>query len=302
MIMKPYKLSICCAILLALVSCGSEDNPEAVIDTMTDCFAPDPEATDAVSVMRRSFKQEEGSYLLFTDTLTHEYLGKDYNGDDCYKTELLDMSYTIGNTAAQQQIVYQYTYLETQAAKEAAVEFLKDYVLPHLPSSLRPFSWFLAYSIYDATNYDYVTALTGQRCIAISAGDLDYVDKDELARTVLIKALGSGMESQEEALEAFYAYGEGLYGEYFDNPDNLYYDSELNMIWLNNYGFIAQPTVWGFALQGKYPDKTLDLSSYTELVLTYTDEEIAEMYGSYPTVIEKAGILRGIIGQLGYIF
>lgn len=300
--MRLYTFILSGLLLSVLASCSGEDTPEAVRDTMTDCFAPDPEATDAESVLRRQFKQDEGSYLLFTDTLTHEYIGKDYNGDDRYKTETLDMSYTIGNTSSNQSITYTYGYLVTQAEKEEAVAFLKEYVLPHLPSSLRPFSWFLAYSIYNSTEYSDVTALAGQRCIAIAVGDLAYADKESLASAVLSTTLGTSLQSQESALEPFYAYGDGLYEEYFDNPDNPYYDSELNLAWLKSYGFIAAPLTWGFELQGKYPSKAQDLSAFSELILNNTEEEIAAMYADYPVVIEKAGLLREIVKQIGYIF
>lgn len=68
-------------LLLGVVACGDEDALTPEVDTITDCFAPDPNATDEESVLRREFYTTEKSYLLFNDTLRHEELGIDYNGD-----------------------------------------------------------------------------------------------------------------------------------------------------------------------------------------------------------------------------
>lgn len=288
--------------LMGLASCSSEDTPTAERDTLTDCFAPDPDATDAESVLRRNFKQEEGSYLLFNDTLTHEYLGKDYNGDDRYKTETLDMGYTIGNTSSNETKVYLYEYITEQSEKEAAVAFLKEYVLVHLPKSLRPFSWFLCKSITDTDDYSTPTTLTSQRCIAVALGDIESADKKTVATAVCSAALAKGLDSKEDETQAFYDVCDGLYEEYFDTSENPDYDIEVNLKLLQRAGFITPYITWGFTIQGKYPTKSADMESFTSLVLNYSMEEIEAMYADYPLVVDKARILRSIIEQVGYIF
>lgn len=70
--MKYHTLLLYSLCLMGLTACGSEDELTAIPDTMTDCFAPDPNATDAESVLRREFYQTEKCYLLFNDTLRHE--------------------------------------------------------------------------------------------------------------------------------------------------------------------------------------------------------------------------------------
>ena len=43
-------------------------------------FAPDPEATDATSKLIRDFYEKTGCFLLFNDTLRHEYNGLNASG------------------------------------------------------------------------------------------------------------------------------------------------------------------------------------------------------------------------------
>ena len=100
-------------LLLGVVACGDEDALTPEVDTITDCFAPDPNATDEESVLRREFYTTEKSYLLFNDTLRHEELGIDYNGDMQYKTELLDIGYTLGSGMVGGSIDYKYGYLHS---------------------------------------------------------------------------------------------------------------------------------------------------------------------------------------------
>lgn len=304
--MKYHFLLISCLLLLGVAACSEEDSLVADVDTMTNYFAPDPNATDEVSVLRREFYTTEKSYLLFTDTLRREELGVDFNGDMQYLTETLDMGYTIGNSMSVQYKTYTYEYLQTLAEKEASATFLKEYVLPHLPVSLRPFSWFPVYSIMDNTTYTNFKALSGQRSIAVAVGysisDLSADEKEQLANVVLTTTLGSAIQSKTKELTSFYEVCEGLYNEYFDTSDNPDYDPAINMQSLKKAGFIVQPNVWGFPITGKYPDKTLDTSSFTEFVLNNSQSEVESLYEGYPKVILKAQIMREIIKQLGYIY
>lgn len=300
--MRIYKFIICGALFMGLASCSSEDTPTAERDTLTDCFAPDPNATDEESVLRRNFKQEEGSYILFNDTLTHEYLGKDYNGDDRYKTETLDMGYTIGNTSSAQQKTYVYEYITEQSEKEAAVAFLKDYVLTHLPQSLRPFSWFLCKTITYTSDYTMPSTLTSQRCIAVALGDIKSADKQAVAAAACSAALAKGLDGKEDEVKAFYDVCDGLYEEYFDTSENPDYDVDINLQLLQRAGFITPYITWGFTIQGKYPTKSADMESFTSLIMSYSMEDIESMYADYPIVVEKAKLLRSIVEQVGYIF
>ena len=81
--------------LTGMTACAKEDTLTPEVDTNIDCFAPAADAMDEESVLRRTFFEQENCYLLFSDTLRREELGKDSNGDMQYFIELWDaVSYT----------------------------------------------------------------------------------------------------------------------------------------------------------------------------------------------------------------
>ncbi len=307
------KTIICLGILLLLgaVACSDEDSLVAEVDTITDCFAPDPDAMDEESVLRREFYNTEKTYLLFNDTLRHEELGIDYNGDMQYKTELLDIGYTL-SSGVTNLIEYEYGYLQTIEEKKAAVAFLKGYVLPHLSEELKPFSWFLTASISYTSNTSIVssTAVAGQRSIVVAVGN-DIVTKTEeqlekLASTIFATYLGGKFVNNEAALEDFYAECNGLHSGNFSTADNPSQSEEINLMHCYEAGFVTQHYIMigSLALRtvGVYPSKEEDINSFTELIFTYTLEEIEEKYAAYPKVIERARMLSNLIVDLGYIY
>lgn len=301
---KYYILFFSCLFLGFFTACSSEDELIAIPDTITDHFAPNPDATDAESVLRKTFYEEENSYLLFNDTLRHEPIGSDFNGDTYYFTETLDMGYAIGESSASVLPAYLYEYLESMEEKDAAVSFLKEYILPQLSSQLRPFSWFLVRSITNKMDYTTYEVLNGQRSIAIAVGytitEMSIDEKEILSNKVLAATLAASIAAKEKELTPFYSFCEDLYGGSFaiNNPS----DWELNMQLLNEAGFIIVGDFWGYESTGIYPQKKKDVNSFIDLVTNYTKQEIEEKYAGFPIVIEKAEIMRGLIESLGFTF
>ena len=299
-------------LLIGVVACGDEDVLTPEIDTITDCFAPDPNATDEESVLRREFYTTEKSYLLFNDTLRHEELGIDYNGDMQYKTELLDIGYTLGSGMVGGSIDYKYGYLQSIEDKKAAVTFLKEYVLPHLSASLKPFSWFVPASISYMSGNTMVTsvAVAGQRSVVIAVGsDITSktdVQKKSLASSIFASYLGNQFINNETALEEFYAVCDGLHGKNFSREDNPTQSEEINMKHQYEAGFVTQHYIRYGSLEirtvGIYPTKDEDITSFTEFIFTYTMEEIEAKFADYPKVITRARMLSDLIVDLGYIY
>lgn len=106
-------------------ACSGEDGLIADFDHPYTWFAPDPADTGEEAVLRREFYEATGSYLLFTDTLRHEFLSVDWKGDSVFFTEKLAIDYTIGDSYSG-STVYSYEYLSGIEAKRAAVQYLKD--------------------------------------------------------------------------------------------------------------------------------------------------------------------------------
>lgn len=298
-------------LLVGVVACGDEDTLTPEVDTITDCFAPDPNATDEESVLRREFYDTEKSYLLFNDTLRHKELGVDYNGDMQYETELLDIGYTL-SSGVSGSIDYEYDYLQSIEDKKAAVSFMKEYVLPHLSASLKPFSWFIPSAISHMSGGSTVTltAVAGQRSVAIAVGNditnKTDVQKKALASSIFASYLGSRFISNEAALEEFYAVCNGLHSGNFSTADNPTQSEEINMKHQYEAGFVTQHYIryGSFVIRtvGVYPTKDEDITSFTEFIFTYTMDEIETKFVDYPKVIERARILSDLIVDLGYIY
>lgn len=119
------------AMTLCFTSCGKEDAPVVDVNDPTDNFIPGEDEMDATAEMRRKFKEEEGSYLLFNDTIQKKELGIDIMGNTRYFVEVVDVNYMVGATSINTH-PYTYTYLKTEEKRTAAVEYLKKYVLNHI--------------------------------------------------------------------------------------------------------------------------------------------------------------------------
>ena len=132
--------------LTGMTACAKEDTLTPEVDTNIDCFAPAADAMDEESVLRRTFFEQENCYLLFSDTLRREELGKDSNGDMQYFIELLDVNYSVG-ASTNSSLTYSYKLLQSMEEKKQATSFLQEYVLPHLSASIRPFSFVNGYTI-----------------------------------------------------------------------------------------------------------------------------------------------------------
>ena len=95
MIRKIQILLAACMAVMLMTACGEEDETLGTeYQDPTVNFIPDPSATDATSVLRREFKEQYGSYLLFPDTLQHYQIGIDVNGDPKFFTEMLNILYS----------------------------------------------------------------------------------------------------------------------------------------------------------------------------------------------------------------
>lgn len=280
-----------------LISCGQEDAPEYAFTDPIDGFMPADSATDEISVLRREFYSETGSFLLFNDTLTHELIGKDINGDYRYKTELLDIKYEVGQTST---ATYKptYSYLGTTEKCRDAVAYLKAFILPHLSEKLTPFSWFLAGTIYDTTTLGYATrpyALAGQRSIALACSQLSSLktdaQKQQLANRHLLVIVQNLANNNATTFSDFCTVCASYYGTDLKVPTG-----ETTQSYLRSLGFLNSTQI------NSFPSQSDDISAFCTLVINYTDEKIESMYGAYPLIISKAKMFRTDLESLGYIY
>jgi len=274
-------------------------------DPRSAYFLPNESATDEESIMRRSFFTEEKSYLLFNDTLRHEFLGVDYNGDKQYRTERLNMGYILAGTVDGLQS-FTHLLLPNIEEKRASVAFMKNYVLPDLPYVLRPYSWFLTSSteIIDVLGMpSYPVAIAGERSVAVSLGGIATLSDNQktvLASQIIATTVAYKVAKLDDVAQRFYAVSQTLYGTQFPVVS---YTEEENKRELLQRGFIVQNWfIEGlFLLYGSIPSREKDLESYVKLVFTSTDEEVNAQYAQYPVVMQKYRLLKTIFTEEGYL-
>lgn len=285
------------AMTLCFTSCGKEDAPVVDVNDPTDNFIPGEDETDATAEMRRKFKEEEGSYLLFNDTIQKKELGLDITGATRYFVEVVDVNYKVGATSLNTH-PYKYTYLKTDEKRAAAVDYLKQYVLNHIAKNIRPFSIFLASTITGSDVYGNTTkpyAVSGERCIAMACGQLNRLltedSKKKYARKLLLVMVSNIATNNESAFNKFKAVSEDYYRKNVSVPDGMDGDD-----YVRQFGFTSNLHTTYFM---EYAE---DVDSYASMVLTYTDEKIATKYAAYPKIIEKARLFKEALTSLGYIF
>lgn len=285
------------AMTLGFTSCSKEDALVVDVNDPTDNFIPGDDETDATAEMRRKFKEEEGSYLLFNDTIQKKELGIDITGQTRYFVEVVDVNYTVGTTSLNTH-PYKYTYLKTDEKRQAAIDYLKGYVLNHIAKNIRPFSIFLASTISGTDIYNNVTkpyAVSGERCVAMACGQLNRLlteeSKKKYARKILLVMVSNIATNNESAFTEFKAVSEKYYRKNIVVPDGT-----DKTDYVRQYGFTSD-------IHGSYfMEYAEDVDSYASMVLTYTDEKIATKYAGYPKIIEKARLFKKALTQLGYIF
>ena len=287
------RLHIFIWIILAgsLFSCEKENvTPSKVRNP----FASAPEATDATSELRREFYEKTGCFLLFNDTLRHEYMGVDAFGNPYYDTELLAMDWGLGSV--KRDYILRYEYLDGMAQQQKAYDFLVN----NLKSSLNklPYS-ILAVNKIELRKEDWTGQVTWEskvceinsRCMAVAIEGLfaedvkpeEYVQ--DLCCTIIFPRL---FANEEEGWLGSKAYGFVEYDMYYGyyNKMDLYVETLED---LHGEGFLVDVD------EVNFPDVRQDASAYIKAVLLETEEEFREKYGQYWKIMEKYEIIKPLV-------
>lgn len=293
-----YTLLILVSVIAA--SCSEDDVTPQLKDT-TLAFLPDADDNSEEAQMRRDFYQTYGSFLLFNDTLQHEALGKDVNGDMHYFTEVLDLNYQVGMSTESNE-KFQYTLLTDMERKSSAVQYIKDYLLVHLTGKLKPYSWLLVDKIkreyLDVYTSPY--AATGQRGVVVACNLLPQLTDAQkvqyaaqVMNTLIAKLANDNASSFSEFLQVSMAY----YDSRFTAPKT----NAENTALLNEKGFICRGKTYLGEENGLCPSQELDIKAYARLVVANSAETLQSKYADYPLVLEKIDLMRETLKSLGYV-
>ena len=253
-------------------------------------FALDPEATDATSKLRRDFYEKTGCFLLFNDTLRHEYKGLNASGEPYYDTELLAMDWDLGVVKSGHTLRFEYLNQEQQQkAYDFLVNDLYD-VIKTMPYSI------LVVNKIELSVKDFYT---GERTWVPQTFDMN-----SRCLAIAIEGLFADVEPMEFAQDLCCAI---IFGSFGGSETNYWVESEaiefLNVnMWdygypkswygvttledLYPYGFIADTN------GDNLPTAVQDACAYIKAILFMTDQEFREKYGMYYQVMQKYEIMK----------
>ena len=294
-----HTLLICVSVMV--ISC-SEDGVTPQLKDTTQAFLPAADDNSEEAQMRREFYQGYGSFLLFNDTLQHEALGKDVNGDMHYFTEVLDLNYQVGMSTESNE-KFNFIVMTDLDQKRIAVQYIKDYLLVHLTGKLKPYSWLLVDKIQrdflGSISYPY--AATGQRSVAVACNLLPRLTDAQKAQyttqvmnTIIAKLVTDNASAFEDFLHVSIAYYDGEFTAPSTNAENT--------ALLNQVGFISRGTdEFKQESNGLYPNQEQDIKAYARLVVANSAETLQSKYADYPLVLEKIDLMRETLKSLGYV-
>ena len=300
---KIYPLSalLLLAGCLTWTACSEDESLDLETHDPSSFFEPADSDESPEAVLRRTFQQKHNSFLLFNDTLQHRFNGLDINGDSTFWTELLALDYVVGQTAYPSN-GYTYNNMTSVEDKANAVTYLEENILPHISARLMPYSWYLCGQINyrqsstAAPSHPY--AATGQRCIVVAFSQLKKLKTDaqrkQFTSRILTAILPQLASNRIEAFDAFYQVSEGYHDR--TTTDNV---TEARHV-VRYYGFLDYvKNIWGHCAT---PTKEQDLTMYCTYSMTYTDEQIEQMYADYPNVLKKWRIFKQVMTEIGFVF
>ena len=301
--MKRFLLIYTIVLAGCLLACQKENLTPS---NASNPFAPIPGAKDETSVLRQEFYQATGCFLLFSDTLRHEYAGLDTYGKPYYETELLNLGWNMNESSSSPKR-YIYEYIRALEQQREAIDFLQNYLVPYI-KNIMPYSILvvnqLDYYVVKNAAYEYDSSplmASDSRCIAINLNGLwDAADKTTYAREFCYETIFSSWSdpysSQDDNAYTFYRKNSWDYEE--DKSDyRIEYglgDDKIERFY--SYGFLVNTH------ETLMPTYKEDVISYIKACLTMTDEEFREKYGSYSKVITKYELVKPLVERSGIQF
>lgn len=258
--------------------------------------------------MRREFYSTNGINLLFSEILEREYLGKDAFGDDVWKEHKVDFRYGLTSMGDKEPL---FTEFDNDNDKRAAIEFVEEYILPHIVKggSLQPFSLLLVDNLqtydsyYEEYNDDIYTSCW--RCMALAVGGLaDMTDdeKNDLAIELRSKIVSDKFDAYSKEMNAFYDLDTEVYRVRISTIDPSWDRTDYTVLY--EHGLLEPYLDW----MGRYERDQFyyfDSDIYNPFyeALMYRDEaDFMAEFEDYPLVITRYNILKSLIEQAGYKF
>lgn len=302
--MKRNAICLACLLLLgaALFSACGEEDALTASGNDENLFIPDENDHSAVAELRRSFFEETGIYLLFSDTLRHVQSGTNAYGQTTYDTQLVDFNYNLtGDNIYTLRMEY-YTTLEEM---QQAVQIFKDFYLPHMGDSMKSYSILLLKNLEedDYGSWVYRASVSNIYCMGIGMGDVGNLTEEEIATTAndVFKEMVDNVISNYD--------WDDYQGPFYDLPgDNTSLTmGELIPGWdrtqleeLYQLGFIDY--IEDYAGDPYYDEPWYQWDDYFELVMDNSWDELEAEWGKYSLIMQELELVREAVLSTGYVF
>lgn len=309
-----------------LMSCRTE-TPLTPSDQTTNYFEVPASANSESDILRREFHDRTGIYLLFTDTLRHEYQGLDGNGASYYIDELVDLAYGI---TVNSKTYYAFRYTNEIDERRKWATYVEQQIVPLMDK--KPYSILLVDRIYeyaylgdDLYNRTEQSMFDGYRCYAMS---IDHITEiyDEIYYSSMVTTIktDSRIKSFLEAVDPDNLLGvptdipeEFSYDNFYSEDVRVYgYDSQfltyirvpyneerplfyLPLCWAKGYLAISfVEDFYGDYYYAHVGTSDEEIREFVKLLKTKTYDQIEALYGAYPFIMQKCRIMRTIMESL----
>ena len=295
-------------LLLSVSACRQEEN--LTPSYARNPFAPNEKDMDGESVMRRNFYSSTGCYLLFNDTLYHEYRGLNVYGQPYYETEVVGLEWNMTSVNSSR---FSFDYIESLQQKQQVTEFLKTYLIPYVKTIL-PYSILVVENInkYDKVTgkyeYKYVASpltYSNMRCLALGIKEIwelaetEYLSyAQDICCEMIFASWGGDPQNDYEGSKA----EDFLFPNLFDyGSDKEDYDIPFGLGTDNIEDFYEL----GFLVNTNeiyLPSAAEDAASYIKLCLLMTETEVRTRFADYPTILEKYDLIKPLVDETNIQF
>lgn len=296
------------AVSAGFISCSDDEEIlTPTVDYIDNKFAVPDDATGPEADLRRDFYAKTGSYLIFSDLLSHEYQGT-VNGQDIYKDEYIDFNYGLTSMGSKGPI---FEFIEDMDAKRQSAQLIEDYIYPHIEGgNLMPFSILPVKNMQTWTDetwpssYQPAKTTSCWRCMAIATGEwLEQPDDEAKAlysREILKALVQSRFSYSSDEAKPFTDLSYEYSGEYITDLDPSWDRTDMSIIY--EYGFLSYRESWRGPQSDYLVYTSKDFEDYFNAVLDMEQSEFMELYGEYEAIVEKYNLIREAIISLGYKF
>lgn len=275
-------------ILLCCFACKKENTPQPSAD-LPDAFARQDNPASEADHQIYLYYKETGIAVLYNDTVAKDPL---VTLDLWYHLTVIDTLVTFTRVGKTADILQ-------------GLDFIKQHIVPYLGKSMKPYSIFLADSLYtwDSPWRNSKVMLSSYRGLkAVVLGfvpairDLDATERRAYQASIFKTILIPYLNANSSLLAEFYKVCSVYYGKTASgtaaNGDYIPYRPK------EEYGFLSD----GTESDGYYPVGTQaqDLDRYLTEILGQTEDAFTTKYSSYPLVMKKYKLLRSVFAALDF--